>query len=59
MALLRDKGFMADATSSGGEGGQLQYEMPGCVCWGFENVLIMKEALGQKSYPCRSDPQHT
>ena len=26
----------------------LQYEMPGCVCWGYENVPIMTDALGQK-----------
>ena len=23
-----------------------------CVCWGSENIPIMKDALGQKTYPC-------
>ena len=40
-------------------GGRLQYEMPGCVCWGSENVPIMKEALCQKTYPYRRETQHT
>ena len=26
----------------GGECGQLQYEIPGCACWGSESVPIMK-----------------
>ena len=26
-------------------------KMPGCVCWGSENVPIMKDALGQKNIP--------
>ena len=34
----------------GGGGGALQYEMPGCVCWGSENVPIMKDALCLKTY---------
>ena len=40
-----------DEGSLGGGEGRLQYEMPGCVCWGSENVPIMKDALGQKTYP--------
>ena len=32
-----------------GGGGRLQYEMPGCVCLGSENVPIMKDALGQNN----------
>ena len=32
-------------------GGGLQYEMPGCVCWGSEYVPIKKDALCQKIYP--------
>ena len=23
-------------------------KMPGCVCWGYENIPILKEALGKK-----------
>ena len=41
--------------AGGGGGGQaargrLQYEMPGCVCWGSESVPIMKDTFGQKTY---------
>ena len=32
-------------------GGRLQCEMPGCVCWGSENVPILKDAVGQKNIP--------
>ena len=39
-----------------GGGGQLQYEMPGRVGWGSENVPIMKDSLGQKTYPYWRDP---
>ena len=38
-------------TGPGGGGGALHYEMPGCVYLGSENVPIMKDALGQISYP--------
>ena len=34
-----------------GGGGRLQYGLPGCVCFGSENVHIMKDALGLKTYP--------
>ena len=34
-----------------GGGGRLQYELPGCVCFESENVHIMKDALGLKTYP--------
>ena len=27
--------------------GRLQYEMPGCVCWGSKNVPIMEDAFSQ------------
>ena len=32
----------------GGGGRRLQYEMPGCLCWGSEKIPIMKDALGKK-----------
>ena len=36
-----------------GARGRLQYEMPGCVCWGSENGPNIKDALGKKKkkYP--------
>ena len=34
-----------------GGGGRLQYERPGCVFLGSENIPIMKDAFGQKTYP--------
>ena len=30
-------------------GGRLQHEMPGCVCWGSENVPILKDTLGNET----------
>ena len=27
----------------GGRGGDSSIKMPGCVCWGFENVPILKD----------------
>ena len=35
---------------AGGGGGGLQYEMPRCVCWGSENVPIMKDVLGKNKH---------
>ena len=32
----------------GGEGGDSSINIPGCVCWGSENVPILKYALGKK-----------
>ena len=32
----------------GGGGGGLQYEMPGYLCWGSENVPIMKDTFYKK-----------
>ena len=29
-------------------GGDSSMEMPGCVCWGSENVPILKDALDKK-----------
>ena len=26
-------------------GGQLQYEMSGCVCWGYEKLPILKDVF--------------
>ena len=37
------------ARGGGGGGGRLKYEMPGCVCWGSENIPIIKETLCQKT----------
>ena len=34
-----------------GGGGDSSIKMPGCVCWGSENVPILKDALGNKTYP--------
>ena len=34
----------------GGGGGRLQYEMPGYVCWGFETIPIMKDAVRYKKH---------
>ena len=45
-----DPPVLTEASVSRG-GGRLQYEMPGCVCWGSENVPIIKDALCQKPYP--------
>ena len=36
----------------GGGGARLQYEMLGCVCWGSENVPIMKDA--KHNHPLRN-----
>ena len=37
--------------SPGGGGGNSSIKMPGCVCWGSENVPILKDALGRKNIP--------
>ena len=39
-------------------GGRLQYEMPGWVCLDSENIPIVKDALGKKTYPYWRDPLH-
>ena len=38
-------------TVAGGGGGDSSIKMPRCVCWGSENVPILKDALGKKIYP--------
>ena len=35
----------------GGGGGDSNIKMHGCVCWGSENVPILRDALGNKTYP--------
>ena len=47
--FLKHKEWAAIQT---GPGGRLQYEIPGCVNWGSENVPIMKDTLGEKNIPC-------
>ena len=42
------QGHIVHSSSSYTPGGRLQYEMPGCVCWGSQNAPIMKDALCQK-----------
>ena len=32
----------------GGGGGHSSIKIPGCVCWGSENVPILKDTLGTK-----------
>ena len=36
-----------------------QYEMPGCVCWGSENVPIMMDASGKKNIPILKESSAT
>ena len=36
------------APGGGGGGGDSSIKMPGCVCWGSQNVPILKGALGKK-----------
>ena len=44
----------------GGEGEErLQYKKPGCMCWGSENVPILKDALGQKTITILKGSMHT
>ena len=42
-----------------GGGVDLNIKIPGCVCWGSENVPILKDALGKKNIPILKGSLHT
>ena len=37
-----------EENTRGGGGVDLSIKMPGCVCWGSENVPILRDSLGKK-----------
>ena len=44
------EGYSGGVDHGPGAGGDSSIKMLRCVCWGFENVPILKDALGKKKH---------